>query len=164
MIAIDVGCSPQGGNSIRHIIRENRPDQLYGFDPSPAVKPIVGVSEVEGVPVEVWRMAAWHENVNLYWVPHGYGYVSTTPEQNSIPIQAFDLADFIAERPADEKILLKLDCEGAEYKILPHLLERGLGDRLEALWIEWHYNVEGAEEIEAQVREILTCPIWNWNM
>ena len=37
-------------------------------------------------------------------------------------------------------IMLKLDCEGAEYTILPYLSEKSLLDSVSLVAIEWHYK------------------------
>lgn len=166
MIAIDVGCSPKGGDSIGLIIRENRPERLYGFDPSPAVEPVVGDSVVDGVPVHVEPVAAWTYDGELHWIPYGYGTVSVENVEGSIVVPCIDLARFIVEElPPTEPILLKLDCEGGEYRLLPHLLDKGLGERLEAVWIEWH--MAGADDPlaeQARLTKALPCPVWSWNL
>jgi FkbM family methyltransferase len=38
----------------------------------------------------------------------------------------------------DEKIVLKIDCEGSEYEILDRLNDTGLLDRFDVIMIEWH--------------------------
>jgi len=50
---------------------------------------------------------------------------------------------------ADEKIILKIDCEGSEYEILERLNDTGLLPRFDVIMIEWH--IKGA----APLRKIL---------
>jgi len=38
----------------------------------------------------------------------------------------------------DEKIILKIDCEGSEYEILERLNDTGLLPRFDVIMIEWH--------------------------
>ena len=60
----------------------------------------------------------------------------------SVPIEvkAINLAQFIKENfDKEDYIILKLDVEGAEYDILPHLLEEGIFDGwVSELFGEWH--------------------------
>lgn len=39
-----------------------------------------------------------------------------------------------------EKILLKMDCEGGEYEIIPELEAHGLLSRVDAIQMEWHFS------------------------
>ena len=66
------------------------------------------------------------------------GSLSKTP----IKVEAIDLARFIKLNFSEEDyIVLKLDVEGAEYDILPHLLDEGIFDGwCDELFGEWHHN------------------------
>ena len=44
----------------------------------------------------------------------------------------------LVEFGIDDVHLLKLDCEGAEYPLLEHLLDTGVAKRVDLLLIEWH--------------------------
>lgn len=48
----------------------------------------------------------------------------------------------IYEQHKQESIVLKLDCEGEEYKILERLDESDLFDRIKVIMLEWHYDGE----------------------
>src|SRR5204863_9779982 len=47
------------------------------------------------------------------------------------------LASLFKNHPS-EKIVVKIDCEGAEYEILEKLYLNGLLSRVDVLMIEWH--------------------------
>ena len=51
--------------------------------------------------------------------------------------KAFDLAAWVRTLP-EARIVLKVDVEGAEYVLLPHLIAHGLMDRFSHVLVEWH--------------------------
>ena len=59
-----------------------------------------------------------------------------------IIIEVVDISKFITENfNKDDYIILKMDIEGAEYDILPKMLNKGLFDGyIDELYGEWHYN------------------------
>lgn len=134
MIVIDVGCAKHGGDeSIPYLIEEFRPDVLYGFDP-------VGVADgddlIEDTRVVLRRAAAWtHEGIVTFVADGIRGHVE--PWGTGELVACFDLAHFILDLP-DEPVVLKLDCEGAEYELLPHLVATGADLRLQLAWVEFH--------------------------
>lgn len=59
-----------------------------------------------------------------------------------IKVDVIDLADFVKNNfSKDDFIVLKLDIEGGEYDLIPHLIKAGLFDGyIDRLYGEWHYN------------------------
>ena len=51
-----------------------------------------------------------------------------------------DLADEIKRfsKRYKGRLVLKLDCEGAEYELLTHLIARDADLLLDVVWVEWH--------------------------
>jgi FkbM family methyltransferase len=66
-----------------------------------------------------------------------------TDQSNSITVKIKDIREVIQEiftnHPGDA-LLLKLDCEGAEYEILDKLNESGLLPKIKVIKIEWHFK------------------------
>lgn len=132
MIVIDVGAAKHGGDeSIPYLIEEFKPDVLYGFDPSGIVD---GGDLIGETHVILRRAAAWTHEGTVGFVGDGLrGHVDADGEL----VPCFDLARFILGLP-DEPIVLKLDAEGAEYDLLPHLIQAGADLRLQLAWVEFH--------------------------
>ena len=65
-----------------------------------------------------------------------------------------------AMREVTGPIVLKLDCEGAEYDLLRHLMDTRADSRLELAIVEWHDPDRGREFIESNI----ACRIeqWHW--
>ena len=83
-----------------------------------------------------------------------------------IEIQCVDICEVINSLHDYQKIILKLDVEGAEYEILEKLLESGLMSRVSKLYAEWHWNKMGLSQerhkaIYNRVKE--HCPIQDWD-
>jgi hypothetical protein len=53
--------------------------------------------------------------------------------------------DEICKKYPDQRILLKLDCEGEEYKIMDYLSEKNLMQKISVVALEWH--VKGFEPL-----------------
>jgi hypothetical protein len=94
----------------------------------------------------------------------------------------FDLANFIAELDISaHQIILKMDAEGAEYTLLPHLAERGVDVRLKLAIVEWHCeecglggNGRHRENCTADkqwwterrngIEDLMRCEMAEWNL
>jgi len=66
-------------------------------------------------------------------------------DANAMEVACFSLAALIRERSATYGVtVLKLDIEGGEYEVLPHLISEGAHKLLDAAYIEFHsqYMVE----------------------
>ena len=56
-------------------------------------------------------------------------------------METIDLAEFIKTNFTEsDYIILKINCEGCEYEIIPHLQKNGLIDWVNKWYIQWHYE------------------------
>jgi FkbM family methyltransferase len=70
-------------------------------------------------------------------------------EKNPIKVKCIDLSKWIiANFNPDDKIILKLDIEGAEYQVLNKMIRDGSIDYIDQLFIEWHWNKIGVSQKE----------------
>ena len=57
------------------------------------------------------------------------------------------------------KIVMKLDTEGAEFRLLPHLIKRDAACSVDAMFLEWHRVVSAsARAIKQTATEALSSP------
>lgn len=135
-IVVDVGCATWGADeSIPYLVETFEPEVVYGFDP--AAEEFSGV--LDGAMVHVRPAVAWVYDGTIGFKVEGLrGHVDA--RQRAV-FPAIDLARFVSELPEDEWIVLKIDAEGAEYHLLPHLRERDADLRLGLLLVEWHCEV-----------------------
>lgn len=60
-------------------------------------------------------------------------------DATAIEVPVFPLADLIEQRaPRYASVILKLDIEGGEYEVLPHLIGRAVHKLIDAAYIEFH--------------------------
>lgn len=85
--------------------------------------------------VKVRNEAVWIANQNLYFEQEGAdGGKISTHGNKAIEVQGIDLKQFLASLPPVE--LLKMDVEGAEWELIPHIAEELNG--VNYLFIEYH--------------------------
>ncbi|RDS84539.1 FkbM family methyltransferase [Dyella monticola] len=75
---------------------------------------------------------------------HNSAFYAPNVEQ-AITVPKFSLANLILAKARQYAVIvMKLDVEGAEYEILPDLMEKGAADCLSAIYVEFHsqYMVE----------------------
>ncbi len=157
LVVIDVGMNV--GTAALSFAANDRIKKVYGFEPVPATCAIaeenLKLNGAIGEKVEVACVALGKGNKTIH-IPLTIGGsvgASTTDfvmeklhkptEYNStIEITVKDSAvviNTILQRHV-EKILLKLDCEGAEYEIIEDLFEKGVLNKISFIIIEWHYK------------------------
>lgn len=165
MIVIDVGCakhrSHQGEDtdSVRQLIARFHPSLLLGFDPA-AKRSNRKIGDTR---VRVTAAAAWTRTGTVPFVWDGNPLVRRTDD--ALPdgtvfdlVPCSDLAEVIIGLGSAEPIVLKLDCEGAEYELLTHLIQRDVDRLLELVLVEWHGPALHANGIT----RTLACPVEVW--
>lgn len=163
-IVVDLGCCGYVRNgrmedSIQTLIKRFKPDVLFGFDPHPALRDAVG--QVYGTTVITSRRAAWTNDEEVGFSLQGNcTHVDLDEEQRT---KAFDLAAWVRTLP-EARIVLKVDVEGAEYVLLPHLIAHGLMDRFSHVLVEWHEGqyANGYESDRASILAEIQCPAEEW--
>lgn len=172
MIVVDLGCKSHAGEeSIQKLCDRFHPDVLFGFDPYPelgeGVSTRLSKSGQGGVYVSLVitrRVAAWVTDGNLPFKFDGTrsGYAPAAPSEYFSPytqVQCFNFVAWLALLPP-VPIVVKLDVEGAEYRLLPALHSAGLDSRIERVIVEWHD--EPAFISRSRVEGLLACPVELW--
>ena len=96
--------------------------------------------------IEFWSDNEFHHNEWGATTVHGIN----NHKKSAVKVRALNLARFILDevKPFASTIVMKLDIEGSEYKVFPHLLVQGaLCDLVDLAFIEIH---EGRASSEAQ--------------
>jgi FkbM family methyltransferase len=133
MIVIDIGAADNGHESSTARLAERfNPQLIVGLDPHHSL--VERVYLHGKTPVTAIRAAAWTRDGEIgYYEESGSSRCSEDP---ALPqVTCMDLAQVIRDF---EATVLKIDAEGAEYTLLPHLIEQGIDRTLALCWVEWH--------------------------
>ena len=147
MIVVDVGAYSHpdhrgaSQDSVGRLIERFHPSVVYAFDPlheptrfgGPAVE-TVGETRVFRD-----RTAAWTHDREVLFDPSPASPLSASVrEDGTETVRCLDLARFLKWVGDDGGIVLKLDCEGGEYVLLPWLIEQNAFTRVQLVLVEWH--------------------------
>jgi hypothetical protein len=134
VIVVDLGCQTYGTEeSVLRLIERFNPQILYGFDPHPETPDAVKV--IGGTTVVTARKAAWV--IDGARSVHVDATKTRIAGDGELLVQTFDLAAWLFTLPRIPTVL-KMDVEGAEYELLPHLAHRMADRLLERVLVEWH--------------------------
>lgn len=132
MIVVDVGCANHGVDSIGPLIERFQPDVLYGFDPN-----VDDASYEQGETlVELSSEAAWvHGGSVLFRSDRSASQV----DQDGDEVACFNFAVWLKDLLEKDEVVVKLDCEGAEFALIAAMRHHRLLERLKLLLVEWHF-------------------------
>jgi len=111
--------------------------------------------------------AIWVENTNVDFYTGTSHYSGTTNKHkttggvhssNKVSIPGIDFNAWIIKNfNSNDYIILKLDIEGGEYDVLPHMILNGSMGYIDKLYIEWHHNklTNVTEETHNNLLEVL---------
>ncbi len=161
---VDLGSKPHGEDySIEPLIKRFSPDLLLAFDPAATAF----CYQLEGVEVVVHASAAWVEDgtVQFSGADDKATVVASSSSWNGTkrPVPCFDFSAWLG-RLNSQKVVVKMDIEGAELPILEKVVADGTDDRISLLIVEWHEQFFGDDysQRRAEVEAALRCPVEIW--
>lgn len=131
-MVIDVGCAKWGGDeSIPQLIEEYSPLALWGYDPGTKDRTYA----LKGTTVSEYQAAAWVHGGSVKFTVSGLGGHIGGEKR----VRCFDIAHRIREAASiADRVVLKLDCESSEYKLIPHIVANDADLVLAEVRVEWH--------------------------
>lgn len=178
-----IDCGGHNGCSVRKFRDEfdhNTQYDIFSFEPNPEFATFYSSFERHNLlPYCVWI----EDGEQDFFLDHEDGDGSTlireklTKEEGGIGIldkdsplivRSIDLSSWLRRNfKTSDYIVLKLDIEGAEYKVLDKLLQDGTIKYINELFIEWHWFKIGIPESEHQtlVNKLnkIGLPITEWD-
>lgn len=143
-------------------------DYKIAFEPNPNYHARLAKRRID----RLEKSVVWYENTTIKFsidkskTPMGSSVMKTKPQFNKgtkIQVPAIDFAEYITQFK-DDVILVKMDIEGAEFKVLKHLIDTGTDQLIDKLYVETHenkipeYTSKHAEDLIAR----LSCKVEKW--
>lgn len=148
MNKIFIDCGAHVGDSIETFM-ENWKDwseyKIYSFEPNPKNFVILKeYSRFENITVQ--DAAVWiHDGKVNFYIGESDGSsvvkekVTGKLSNKPTPVKSIDLSKWISKNfTKDDFIILKLDIEGGEYELIPHLIKNKTFEYIDELYIEFH--------------------------
>ena len=163
-----IDCGANIGQSIEWALKVFKDYEVIvnSFEPLPLNFNIIKekFSQEDRIVVQQFAVSTHYGNSTFYCQNTGARTGSTLVkgklylnENESIQVETIDLADWIKKNVSkDELTILKIDVEGAEYELLPHLLENNIQDLIDYWLIEYHsrkipISSDVAQQVELNV-------------
>ncbi|KAB2696457.1 FkbM family methyltransferase [Ochrobactrum sp. Kaboul] len=179
-VYIDIGAS--NGLTVEQFCDNNSDFEIFAFEPSPRLANGLRSKFLSAPRITIIEAAAWisdgtakfysgtisDESSNLSIdkkeeAPWGDDY------ENGIEVHTIDFANWMIANTSDnDLVVVKMDIEGAEYKIIPRMIELHIPERLSEIRVEWHwdrYPIEVTENQHHQIRNSLKSlvRVIDWN-
>jgi len=149
-----IDCGAYNGDSIEEFKNWSKiafPDrknwELFAFEPNPKFKEYWETQTHENLTFS--NMAVWIEDTELEFAvdqsdePLGSSLMKSKKnvwdKSPKIKVQAFDFSEWIKQFK-DDFVVLKMDCEGAEFKVLPKMIADGTDTIPYVMMVEFHPN------------------------
>lgn len=143
-IFLDVGAA--AGESVV-FFREHHPEaeqfEIFCFEPHP--DNIAFLKKIHDI--TLIKACVWVNNNDVEMrfgkLKSGSVYAdkSTGRLSSQVTVPAIDIAEFIKENfTKDDEIWLKMNVEGAEYVVIPHLKEHNLLEWVDRMYVKWHVS------------------------
>lgn len=127
---------------------------IYAFEPNPDLDVPSDIKKI-GLPIKFIKKAVWIKNgrktFNIGGRPDAAALVDTGGHSSpkKVTVQTIDFSEFVSE--LDEPIICNMDIEGAEFFVLPKMIEDGSIKKISILEIEFHHRLmEKYEKIDAE--------------
>lgn len=165
-IVVDAGCAcyHESHDSLRSLIDHYHPSMVYAFDIAPDLEQLTGVSEgeLDGTPVELRRAAVWTADGRMSYLA---AVTRSTAGEGGDDVDCIDFSSWLGRTFAgsDERVVVKMDIEGAEYPVLAKMVEDGTDAIVSELLVEWHQGHAAEGEAERLVAG-LSCQVGAWWM
>lgn len=125
---------------------------IYAFEPNPDIEVEKWVKRYD-LPIQLFKKAVWtsdgRKTFNISGRPDAASLSGTSGhgESKKVRVQTIDFSKFVSELP-NEFTICNMDIEGAEFFVLPKMIEDGSIDKIDILEIEFHHRLMAEQEIQ----------------
>ncbi|MEQ7871096.1 FkbM family methyltransferase [Chromohalobacter salexigens] len=174
---IFIDCGGYDGCSALKFMLNNRNFECITFEPNPTLWPYY-----DGIPTQLEKKAAYIYNGKISFTldsidEDGSSLIKEkkidftgrlgNDKFKSLDVDCIDISEFLkACKKKYDKIILKMDIEGAEYDILEKLIENGVIELVDKLYCEFHWHKCGVSKKRHDriVNRVLkTTEVYDWD-
>jgi FkbM family methyltransferase len=152
-VYIDLGANK--GDTVAAYLQQNPNASVFAFEPNPQLAEVLRLRFAERPAVTVLEAACWIiDGTTRFYIGHDdsstliEGKVSNSqfPQfdidyRNYTTVKTLDFARWLLENFSQSNdIVVKMDIEGSEYKVLQRLLDTDVIDLIREIRCEWHWN------------------------
>jgi FkbM family methyltransferase len=155
MRKVYIDCGSNKGKVTRNFILEGNKDYEYFlFEPLPLFHVSYNIGEIlssefPDVKINYSDNAVWVENTEMEFYVCGRGnegssvcenkHSNKMDHKNPLKVQGFNFSQWLMDNfSPDDHIIIKMDIEGAEYDVLPKMIEDGSIEYANEMLIEFH--------------------------
>ena len=113
---------------------------IYSFEPDPKYPPDLPKHKL-------YKRAVWTRNGRIKYridplqqASHIDG-IAGTPFEEERTVSTIDFSDFVSKLPDADLVVCSMDIEGAEFYVLPKMIEAGTIKKIDILDIEFHHRL-----------------------
>jgi len=154
-----IDCGAWNGDSIKIFQKYNKGFEIYAFECEPRLtKELTELSKL--LDFKFINKAVWIFDSPIKLYP-GKGDLTQSSsldpskkkyidQNNPVEVEAINFSHWIIDNfSRDDYIICKMNIEGAEYHILPHMIKTGAIYYIAELYIAWHWRkIQGVTEKE----------------
>jgi len=143
-----IDCGASNGSAIGEIDRQFGPfERIFAFEPNPGNASSIPRGDPRLVVIE--EAVSTKNGSARFYLSEQFDGSTLYPEKISgnidknryIDVQTVDFADWLDKTVApQDKVVCKMDIEGAEFDVLEHLLKRKKARLIDLLLVEWHVS------------------------
>jgi hypothetical protein len=175
-IVVDLGCCPHNGDvSVGRLVDRHHPQTLYGFDPLLESDFTYRSADTD---VILEKKAAWTgDGKGLLGVggEDAWSLLNATlirdktaenEWRKEVEVEFFDFGAWILDAKLENRLIVKMNVEGAEFPLLQDLYDRKIDGYIDLLYVSWHDDRMGGgyptwrEWLDKRLR----CPIEPWSL
>jgi len=161
----------------RKLYDEKMKYKIYSFECEPKFKDrFSDIQNLEFIPKAVWiedgalefyRDITGHKTGRMQYIGGSLLKAKTSAQldkKNPLVVESIDFSKWVKETlNKEDYIILKMDIEGAEYKVLEKMFREGTFDYMNELWIEWHWKkVQMTEDEHKRIADQIKIPVKKW--
>ena len=165
-VYVDLGANH--GVTVENFLRDQPATEVFAFEPAPELAKELREKFSNHTNVHIIEAAAWVADEKITFYPGDQsdksstlltGKSETSPWKirydSGFDVQGIDIAKWLLNHTSDDDlVVMKMDVEGSEYRLLPRLMETKALSRLREIRVEWHWDRYPDEVTEARHHEI----------